>query len=390
MENAINTLRIQNFKSIKDVTMQPRRVNLIIGPPNVGKSNILEAMSLLGGMMYEQTDEFMGSFIRYEEPRQLLYDNLLQYSAKITTENNVAIIVYDKFEKLFKYYFGNIEMYQALDGHIDVTFAYHDKFKNDTDFMRQVPRGRVKMKDLSGLDCLRYIYTEFENDRIFKVEQKKGVTKFFDATYKPPMLYVYKKKIILDNNSTDSFLTPPYGVNIIDIIQLYPHLRKEIAEMFVKYGLKLLVRVDERRLEVIKDLDGVVYSYPYSSIADTLQRIIFYFAAIESNDDTVILLEEPEAHSYPVYVSMLGQRIVESRNNQFFVATHSPYLVTEILEQMTRNDTLDTELAIFVAYYEDYQTKVRQLTNEEVRTIRNDAVDVFINMDRFTPAAPDA
>lgn len=71
MQNAITTLRIQNFKSSKDVTMTPRRVNIIIGEPNVGKSNILEAISLLGGMAYEQTNKFMGSFIRYEKAPQL-------------------------------------------------------------------------------------------------------------------------------------------------------------------------------------------------------------------------------------------------------------------------------------------------------------------------------
>ena len=49
MQNAITTLRIQNFKSIKDVEMKPRRVNIIIGEPNVGKSNVLEELSLLGG-----------------------------------------------------------------------------------------------------------------------------------------------------------------------------------------------------------------------------------------------------------------------------------------------------------------------------------------------------
>lgn len=48
MENAITFLRIQSFKSIKDITLHPRRVNLIIGEPNVGKSNLLEAMTLLG------------------------------------------------------------------------------------------------------------------------------------------------------------------------------------------------------------------------------------------------------------------------------------------------------------------------------------------------------
>ncbi len=116
-----------------------------------------------------------------------------------------------------------------------------------------------------------------------------------------------------------------------------------------------------------------------------MQRLIFYLAAIESNDDAVILLEEPEAHSFPVYVSQLGQRIVASRNNQFFVATHSPYLITEVLEEMLTNDELAPELALFVAYYEDYQTKVRQLSDEEVLNIRRDGLDVFYNMARFVP-----
>ena len=83
--------------------------------------------------------------------------------------------------------------------------------------------------------------------------------------------------------------------------------------MFERYGQKLNLRVDERKLEVVKEQEGMTYSYPYSSVADTLQRIIFYLAAIESNTDAVLLFEEPEAHSFPVYVARLWRRIVESR-----------------------------------------------------------------------------
>lgn len=63
MENAIKLLRIQNFKSIKDVTMKPRRVNIIIGEPIVGKSNILEAMSLLEAGLHERSGRFLGGII---------------------------------------------------------------------------------------------------------------------------------------------------------------------------------------------------------------------------------------------------------------------------------------------------------------------------------------
>ena len=103
MENAIKFLRIQNFKSIKDVTLHPRRVNLIIGEPNVGKSNLLEAMTLLGGITYEQTEKFMDSFIRYEEPRQLFYDNLVGNTIKVETDKDVAVLLFEKETKLFQY-----------------------------------------------------------------------------------------------------------------------------------------------------------------------------------------------------------------------------------------------------------------------------------------------
>ena len=54
---------------------------------------------------------------------------------------------------------------------------------------------------------------------------------------------------------------------------------------------------------------------------------------------------------------------------------------------MLTDDELALELAMFAAYYEDYQTKVRQLTDEQVRAVRLDGLDVFKNMARFVPLA---
>ena len=62
MNNAITTLRIQNFKSIKDVEMKPRWVNILTGEPNVGKENILEALSLLGGCSSTGTNSWRARF----------------------------------------------------------------------------------------------------------------------------------------------------------------------------------------------------------------------------------------------------------------------------------------------------------------------------------------
>jgi len=381
MENDIKFLRIQNFKSIKDVTLHPRRVNLIIGEPNVGKSNLLEAMTLLGGITYEQTEKFMGSFIRYEEPRQLFYDSLLNNIIKVETDKERCLLGWSIFDGLFKSVFLSNFVYGEILH--DATFVHRGKtavLGTDEAILDDFP-DLVKQIHAHKPSQSRYIYTTFDNHADFKINQ------YQDRLRVVVKSYYFTKQTALNKYYNFLYLSPPQGNNLLDIVQRLPDLRKEISRMFERYGQKLQLRIDERRLEIIKDQDGIIYSYPYSSVADTLQRIIFYLAAIESNDDAVLLFEEPEAHSFPVYVSKLGRRIVESRNNQFFIDTHSPYLITEILETMLTDDAQAGELAMFAAYYEDHQTKVHQLSDEEIRSIRADGIDVFYNMKRFTTGA---
>ena len=216
--------------------------------------------------------------------------------------------------------------------------------------------------------------------------QKYGDTSSLLSNEVRTKKYTFTKQYEYGVSYNETYLRPPHGDNMLDVLQYNgASLRKEIADLFKPYGLNFAVRVADRKFEIQKNVDGYIYDYPYSLIADTLQRIIFYLAAIESNDDSVLLFEEPETHQFPVYTAMLGRKIVESKNNQFFIATHSPYLVTEILEQMVPYDNQLGELAIFLAYYEDYQTKIKQLSDEEIRDIRNDGIDIFYNLSRFTP-----
>ena len=42
----IEQLKIKNFKSIKDLEFPCKKLNVFIGEPNSGKSNIIEALAL--------------------------------------------------------------------------------------------------------------------------------------------------------------------------------------------------------------------------------------------------------------------------------------------------------------------------------------------------------
>lgn len=69
----VQKIVIQNFKSIKDLTLELGRVNIFIGENGAGKSNILEAIALAGAAVSNKLDnEFLASRgIRTSEPRHM-------------------------------------------------------------------------------------------------------------------------------------------------------------------------------------------------------------------------------------------------------------------------------------------------------------------------------
>ena len=155
---------------------------------------------------------------------------------------------------------------------------------------------------------------------------------------------------------------------------LSPSARRRNA---IRPGISKIFEITNK-LDVQKRVGNRVYKIPYSLVADTLQRIIFHLAAIETNNDSVLLFEEPESHSYPPYISDLADKIIEKKDNQFFIATHSPYLLTPFIEQCS----LD-EVAIFVCTYKNYETKAKVLTKEEIENIMETGIDLFYNIDAF-------
>jgi AAA15 family ATPase/GTPase len=175
------------------------------------------------------------------------------------------------------------------------------------------------------------------------------------------------------------YLMPPFGVNLLNVIQENKQLKKELSTIFLEYGLKLVFDMGSYSLKLMKEKSGdEIFLLPYSSIADTLQRIIFYKAAIASNENAILLFEEPEAHCFPPYIAHFTQEVIHSTTNQFFIATHSPYVLNDFLEY-ERND-----VAIFMANFKDGQTVINRLTDDEVNEVYGYGIDVFFNYERFT------
>ena len=93
----ITELSIKNFKSIKELKIDCRRINLLIGEPNTGKSNILEALGLLSWCGHG--NESPKEYVRFQGMHNLFYDNSLDELIKIdVVEPDIVIHMRVSFE----------------------------------------------------------------------------------------------------------------------------------------------------------------------------------------------------------------------------------------------------------------------------------------------------
>jgi len=89
----IKTLEIKNFKSIKQLRLDCKRINIFVGEPNTGKCNILEALGLFSyGGYYSYGNS--KDFVRFERTSNLFYDENLHEEMEIKFDSIALRIIF--------------------------------------------------------------------------------------------------------------------------------------------------------------------------------------------------------------------------------------------------------------------------------------------------------
>ncbi len=327
MTNFLDHIYIENFKSIKQLEINDlKRINLFIGRPNVGKSNIIEALSLFSiPYLRENTSKKLSGLIRLENETELFYNGYIERDAKIKTNEGECRLGYNPKEGL----------------------------KIELDF--------------------------YSNSFIYKVDEKFNVKGGFkNELYEAPIKkYVFKTDIKY-RRSHSKYLIPPFGFNLLSIIESYDELKQQVVRLFKEYNLEIAFDKSSQTIKIIQSEEqNSIFLIPYNSIADTLQRIIFFKAAISSNNNSILLFEEPEAHSFPPYMAHLTQEMIYKKDNQYLIATHSPFILNDLLENSR------SELSVFVVHYEQHETRLRKLSDDEMHDVFQSGVDLFTNNESF-------
>ena len=339
--NFLDWVEIKNFKSIKDLRLDCKRVNIFIGKPNVGKSNILEALGLLGEGVYDK--KIYNGSVRYSQFNELFPDSNIK----------IPIII------------------QSNVGHLSIRLLPYSGFEVENKYELNIASGTKNLENKAIIN---------ENGEIInaKIVHSEGEARPLQVSVKK---YDFASLIMFNNVFSDHLLAPN-GPNLFAVVDSLKSLKIEFSKLFREQQLDFVLSRAEQSFILQKKEGMYVSQYSFLSIADTFRRFMFYIAAIESNKNSVLIFEEPEVHSFPPYIHELAQRMILVDENQYFVSTHSPYLLHTFIEQVANDD-----LNVFITYYENYETKVRALTPDELRHILDFGTDVFFNLDKFTPNA---
>jgi AAA15 family ATPase/GTPase len=338
----VTRLSIKNYKSIKELDIESKKINVFIGEHNSGKSNILEALSWFSVNALEKNA--FSQLFRYKNVGDFFYDFDGTQIIEVSTDELSLKIRYARNDMgaLLNYFEGII--YETSKKIIDdKEWPY-----NDNGVVRfQLDISQNQIQDVRG-----------QLNSGFRAYSFKRLQKF-ERNYR-------------------NFLNPPFGENIPNILQSNKDWKQLVSDFFKSKGFRLVIKPTENEIEMAKDVNDELYSFPYQTISETMQRFIFLLLALESNKNSILILDEPESNMFPFFIKDFAERIAIDEGNQYFIATHNPYLLSSLLEKTPLSD-----ISLFITRMENYETKVAPCDKEQINDIISLGSGVFFNLDNI-------
>jgi AAA15 family ATPase/GTPase len=294
----LKRVSIQNFKSLKDVTLDLQKVNLLIGPNNSGKTNFLKALEYFG--------KNYNSFPRTEDKALTFNRNGLPIRYHLVDDSKDSVHI----EKSFDFRSGNI---------VDFS-VYNSENKNN---------GNGTVFDIPGEKELKALII---NANIYKPDPNKLT--------QPGPVGIGEERVNSDVSNLVGFLDimlSKYRRTVFNQIEI--DLHRCISE-FDEIKLDDAPYVTEEQKRRFKENSfkrlGLGNSTKNISFwADELSEGTLYFIALlciinQPNPPKLLLLEEPEKGIHPRRIFEVIQfvfRLAEEKNVQVIMTTHSPIVV---------------------------------------------------------------
>lgn len=294
----LKRIHIENFKSLKNVTLDLQPVNLLIGPNNSGKSNLLKAL------------EFFDKYDLGKKPPKRLSEYFFARKSSSFTINLVLYFENDTYVTFSKF---NDKHFETIEEKIWES----DLVGNETSIGNRLPYShRLLLGDIT----------------IYRLEPSELINAF-------PLL---PNQEIVEANASNlvaflDILRDKYRDNFEaiehDLQKCIPEFSRiqlenvaATADLIKLYGDKTF-----KRLGLYNPQQKITYW------ADELSEGTLYFLALlciihQPNPPKLLLLEEPEKGIHPRRIKEVVDfifNLAQEKDIQVIMTTHHPYVVNE-------------------------------------------------------------
>ncbi len=326
-------LDIARFKSIRELSLECRRVNVFVGPPDTGKTNVLEALHLLSLFGWDWP---IGASLRLRE--ELGFDPLF-----------------------YRQFFDEpIRIELTLDP--PMRGGAHLSFK----------------LGISGQQRLLSIESQF----------LRGVEIPFNASLPIPSLawlryYSYAGseawQYATGYPEGTQVITPPHGANLAYIARHNAKAYDYLKDIVASLGWKLRFDQNLKVFRMSEVRENEILDYNLDLLSDSLKRLFFYATILRTSENATLVFDEPDVFAFPPYPKTLGDLIAADESNQYFLSTHNPYFLGSLVEK-----TAAKHLAVFVCSRdEEGGTTARLVPPTRMNLIVEHGANVFFNLDEL-------
>lgn len=336
----INKLHIKNYRSfgnewIKLNTL--KKINIFIGKNNVGKSNILKFISLIG-------DKPLGGDSPLELNKSLDYfnypDNIEFVIGKESPDLNEEYKTFFDYKDIYAHFsVDHLSQKPSLIG----SFIHDSPEKKVREFVekfRHTSGGQIKDIITNAIVALNPV-KEVEKNEVILIDEYRNLLTNTNLRNELDALINYTRETRIPNEEKSK------------------ELHRFISSLYEK---EVKIRVPSKRESEI-ELEIGSKLLPISSIGTGLHQMILIGMYVSVQENKIICIDEPELHTHPALQRKFLEYISKNFNHQYFIATHSNSLLDYSLDNKS----------VYLIGEENEQTTSRYINNlNKAKEVLND------------------
>ena len=344
MEN----LTVRNFLVIENASLDVKKFNVIIGSQGTGKSVLAKLL-----YCFKSIENHLISFLSQEGPesledfRQDFKKRFLSIFPSYAWENQKFKITYSL--DLYKFELENnagAVNFSLSENFIEEFYFIKSKIRKLIDTLNNT---REKNEDDLNLDLPTHLIFRSEikkviNDSNFNIFLKGS--NFIPASRSFfSMFYENIFSILTSKNNLDPFLIE-FGHMYEVYKSIYFRRQEKLHNFFPINIVNEILCGDIQQIDnkyfLINDTKKTDLVNASSGQQEAFPMLIFLAVIAYFEGENSIFIEEPEAHLFPISQAQIVKILsfMYKKQNNFFITTHSPYILSELNNYLYAQDLI--------------------------------------------------